>query len=201
MTFPCGSEDTGTSNDNANDNIEAVAVSTETTAEHDKRRKSTGGYNGAGTNTSRATDNRGDDNSTNKPATAPASSPGTSHASDRPVKKMKRGKYISRAWCVHEQPTARFLQYANHQTALHANNEKSRSARSFIPSPENPQPHKHSLRSCSHFVSKCEGGEPCAQCVARKRPCVPAPRGNQAQSETSGVFPTRSEHDTETEIR
>ncbi|KAJ9138238.1 hypothetical protein NKR23_g8720 [Pleurostoma richardsiae] len=51
---------------------------------------------------------------------------------ERPAKKMKRGKYISRA-CT----------------------------------------------SCKRRKIKCEGGDPCAQCIARNRPCVSAPRGRQ----------------------
>ncbi|KAH7133763.1 fungal-specific transcription factor domain-containing protein [Dactylonectria macrodidyma] len=66
---------------------------------------------------------------------------------ERPVKKMKRGKYISRA-CT----------------------------------------------SCQTRKIKCEGGEPCAQCVARKRQCVSAPRGTQTRQDQKS-WTTGSEAD------
>ncbi|KAH7139957.1 fungal-specific transcription factor domain-containing protein [Dactylonectria estremocensis] len=63
---------------------------------------------------------------------------------ERPAKKARRGKYISRA-CV----------------------------------------------SCQQRKIKCEGGDPCAQCVAKKRFCVPTWRGGKQQArqdpETDGT--------------
>ncbi|CAK7200178.1 hypothetical protein SEUCBS139899_002869 [Sporothrix eucalyptigena] len=53
-----------------------------------------------------------------------------------PAKRMKRGKYISRA-CT----------------------------------------------SCQRRKIKCEGGDPCAQCVARRRPCVSVPRSSAGSSQ------------------
>ncbi|KAH7022046.1 fungal-specific transcription factor domain-containing protein [Ilyonectria destructans] len=74
-------------------------------------------------------------------------SPPSPDPSERPAKKMKRGKYISRA-CT----------------------------------------------SCQQRKIKCEGGEPCAQCIARKRQCVSAPRGGQARQDQKS-WATGSEAD------
>ncbi|KPM42903.1 hypothetical protein AK830_g3617 [Neonectria ditissima] len=73
--------------------------------------------------------------------------PSSPDPSERPAKKMKRGKYISRA-CT----------------------------------------------SCQQRKIKCEGGEPCAPCVQKKRQCVSAPRGGQPKQDQKS-WATGSEPD------
>lgn len=105
MAFnPCGNDDTNAA---STDNIE-VAMPKEAPgpAELDAHHKLTDGCDDAQA-ARRTSDDRGGDGSVGstsrkKSTTAPVNSPGTSITSERPVKKMKRGKYISRAWCVHD---------------------------------------------------------------------------------------------------
>ncbi|RNJ60324.1 hypothetical protein D7B24_008706 [Verticillium nonalfalfae] len=72
-------------------------------------------------------------NSNKKSAEKRADDRASPDSAEQPAKKMKRGKYISRA-CT----------------------------------------------SCQQRKVKCDGGEPCAQCIARDQPCVSAPKGHNS---------------------
>ncbi|KAG7116680.1 putative transcriptional regulatory protein C3C7.04 like [Verticillium longisporum] len=74
-------------------------------------------------------------NSGKKTAEKRADDQASPDAAEQPAKKMKRGKYISRA-CT----------------------------------------------SCQQRKVKCDGGEPCAQCIARDQPCVSAPKGHNSHA-------------------
>ncbi|EEY23064.1 conserved hypothetical protein [Verticillium alfalfae VaMs.102] len=74
-------------------------------------------------------------NSNKKTAEKRADDRASPDSAEQPAKKMKRGKYISRA-CT----------------------------------------------SCQQRKVKCDGGEPCAQCIARDQPCVSAPKGHNAHA-------------------
>ncbi|CRK15719.1 hypothetical protein BN1723_010769 [Verticillium longisporum] len=74
-------------------------------------------------------------NSGKKTAEKRADDRASPDAAEQPAKKMKRGKYISRA-CT----------------------------------------------SCQQRKVKCDGGEPCAQCIARDQPCVSAPKGHHSHT-------------------
>lgn len=101
MAFPCGNDGTAAGTDNIEVSIPKEASGP---AEHGVHRKVSEVYDG--TSAGSTIDDRGGGSSTStsnkKSMAAPANSPGTSNTSERPAKKMKRGKYISRAWCVPE---------------------------------------------------------------------------------------------------
>ncbi|KAH7196171.1 hypothetical protein DER44DRAFT_889228 [Fusarium oxysporum] len=85
------------------------------------------------TDDARETTPTDDQDGTKKRNTAKDTATANAESTERPAKKMKRGKYISRA-CT----------------------------------------------SCQQRKIKCEGGDPCRQCLAKQLPCQPsAPRGAQ----------------------
>ncbi|KAM5345997.1 hypothetical protein ACJ41O_011858 [Fusarium nematophilum] len=96
---------------------------------------------------------------------------GGTDASEPPPKKARRGRYISRAWYV-KSATASYASPLIHPvTASLANRERSR----FV----------YPLSRLQSMVDakcvKCDAGDPCAQCIAKKRTCVSSRRPPEQQ--------------------